>query len=175
MPPALPVAFERKMFSLCRHWYGHTTWVLWSFTHMFDISSTNQHTFFFFFTLLRMFNSVWDGIGQLWLCCLIWCVSSAGSVLPHSVALTLNWLHTAGNEREGVCLMCGTVWVRSGLKARLIGVSKRDKHTGLFDLLGRQGVNIRTPSCILSHTHTHTQFLLLYATKIHCNIKIAVI
>lgn len=28
---------------------------------------------------------------------------------PHSVALTLNWIHTAGDEREGVCLMCGAV------------------------------------------------------------------
>lgn len=38
----------------------------------------------------------------------------------------------------------------SGLKARLIWVSKKDKHTALSELLRRRDIDIRP------HTHTHT-------------------
>lgn len=77
MPPALPVAFERKIVTDM-----DTPRELYDLSPICSISHPQiSPVFFFFFSLLRMFNSVCDGIRQLSFCCLIWCVSSARSVL----------------------------------------------------------------------------------------------
>lgn len=49
----------------------------------------------------------------------------------------------------------------SGLKARLIWVSKKDKHTALSELLRRRDIDIRP------HTHTHSKSRLHWALLIN--------
>lgn len=61
-------------------WTHHVSFMIFHPYVRYLIHKSAQF-FFFFFSLLRMFNSVCDGIRQLSFCCLIWCVSSARSVL----------------------------------------------------------------------------------------------
>lgn len=94
--------------------------------------------------------------------CIIWILEDQPP--PSCVLDLIGHRHAHSQEGCDVCVWCvGLKWERlrmgSGLKARLIGVSKKDKHTGLSELLRRCDIDIRP------HTYSEVQVALSSCNK----------
>lgn len=94
--------------------------------------------------------------------CIIWILEDQPP--PSCVLDLIGHRHAHSQEGCDVCVWCvGLRWERlrmgSGLKARLIGVSKKDKHTGLSELLRRCDIDIRP------HTYSEVQVALSSCNK----------
>ncbi len=124
--------------------------------------------------MIRVFNITQHCL-LAYMKCILWILEDQPP--PSCVLDSIGHRHARSQEGCDVCVWCVELrWERlrmgSGLKERLIWVSKKDKHSALSELL-RRHIDIR-------HTHTHSEVQVALSSfnkrvsKTCSNIKLAI-